>query len=91
MKSTVEIPDPIMQRLREIAAKEGMTLDALIVTALTQFVSPPRGGNRQRLKLEDRSVGGSGLQPGVDLSDWSSMRDFAYDRRGGVARRLIAE
>ncbi len=86
MKSTVEIPDPIMQRLREIAAKEGKTLKALIVTALAQFVSPQQGGHRKRFKLEDRSVRGMGLQAGVDLSDWSSLRDLAYDGRGGVTR-----
>ena len=86
MKSTVEIPDPIMQRLREIAAKEGKTLKALIVAALVQFVSPQQGEHRKRFKLEDRSVRGKGLQPGVDLSDWSSLRDLAYDGRGGVTR-----
>ncbi|HYE61821.1 MAG TPA: ribbon-helix-helix protein, CopG family [Phycisphaerales bacterium] len=82
MKTTVEISDALFEQLRKRAQKEGATMRELIEAALRAFLTPPPR-ERKPFRLKDGSVGGRGLQPGVDLSNWSHIRDLAYQGRGG--------
>jgi hypothetical protein len=80
MKTTVELSDDLMRRAKSVAAKEGTTLRALLEEGLRWALGrrrKPRG-----FKLRDASVGGKGVQPGVDDTDWTSLRDAIYRGRG---------
>ncbi|MCG3127725.1 MAG: hypothetical protein CHACPFDD_02595 [Phycisphaerae bacterium] len=85
MKTTVEIPDALLARLRQRAVREKTTLRALIHAALQQFLAGPRRATRFRLK--DGSVAGEGLAQGLDDGDWRPIRELTYAGRGGVTDR----
>jgi plasmid stability protein len=80
MKTTIDIPDPLLKRLRQRAARDGTTMRALIHAALQSFLSgSPRRATD--FTLRDGSFNGDG--PAVDPSDWSVIRERAYEGRGG--------
>ena len=81
MKTTVEIPDPLLRRLRRRAAEEGTSLRSLIELAIRQLLDP--SGRSRPFRLKDRSVDGKGLAPGLREGDWSQVRDLIYEERGG--------
>lgn len=80
MKTTVEIPNALLNELRRRAAREKTTLRAIINTALRKYL----GENpRSDFVLKDGSVDGQGTQPGVREGDWQEVRRLVYDGRGG--------
>ncbi|MFM9996821.1 MAG: type II toxin-antitoxin system VapB family antitoxin [Phycisphaerales bacterium] len=82
MKTTVEIPDALLEQLRRRAGREKTTLRALIHAALRQFLGARTKGNG-KFKLKDGSVRGEGLAAGVREGDWDQIRSMAYEGRGG--------
>ena len=81
MKTTIEIADPLLAEAKAVASREGTTLRALLEEGLR--VSIVRRGKRRPFRLPDTSVPGRGPQPGVDLSDWETVRSLVYEERGG--------
>ena len=84
MKTTLELSDSLLDRLRERAAREKTTLRALVSTAIQQFLRSP-GGPAGRFRLKDGSVAGNGPAPGVQEGDWRQIQELAYEGRGGTA------
>jgi len=81
MKTTVEISEPLMRDARKAAEREGRTLRSLLEEGLREVLA---GRERKRkFRLRDGSFRGKGLQPGVDLSDWETIRSLIYEERGG--------
>jgi len=74
MKTTINISDSILQRSKEVAAREGITLRELFEQALRRALQERE--QRAGFRLEDASVGGDGLQPG---QSWALPRELAYD------------
>jgi hypothetical protein len=81
MKTTVEIADSLLREARELAAREGVTLRALIERGLHRVVAETTP--RRRFKLRKASFKGRGLQPEMRGASWDEMRDVIY--RGGGA------
>lgn len=81
MKTTVDIADSLLRRLRRRAADEGTTLKALLTEAIRNYLGAPRGPQRA-FKLRDGSVPGRGPASGVQEGNWSQVRDMAYEGRG---------
>jgi hypothetical protein len=81
MKTTVQIPDPLLRRAKSIAREEGTTLAALVEEGLRRAVDE-RERKRVTFKLKDRAVGGRGLSPDYQGS-WERVREAAYEGRGG--------
>lgn len=75
MKTTINISDPLLQRSKEVAAREGITLRELVEQALARALEE-RDAQAAGFSLRDGSVDGSGLQSGVS---WDLPRDLAYD------------
>lgn len=80
MKTTIEIPSPLFEQAKRIAAREGTTLRELIETGLRREL-------RQRRKdtafvLRDVRVGGTGLQSEYQDINWDKLRDAIYRGRG---------
>ncbi len=74
MKTTINIADSLMQRSKQIAAREGITLKELFEQALRRALDERE--NAVGFRLEDASVKGDGLQPG---NSWDIPRELAYD------------
>jgi len=81
MKTTVEIADPLLRAARKLAAREGITLRALIERSLHKVIVETQ--ERPPFRLRDASFKGEGLQPGVRGASWERLRDMAYEGRGG--------
>lgn len=81
MKTTVEIPDALLDEARKLATRQGTTLRVLIVDGLRRSIAERRRSTG--FKLRNASVGGKGLQSGVDATDWSRIRELIYEGRGG--------
>jgi len=80
MKTTVEISDTLLREVRRLAAREGVTLRALVERGLHRVVSETTG--KRPFKLRRASFKGRGLQADVRGASWSELRDLAYDGRG---------
>jgi hypothetical protein len=81
MKTTLEIPDPLLREARKIALRERTTLRALVEQGLRKVISERKAAPPFRLR--DASFGGQGLAPELREADWETLRDLAYEGRGG--------
>ena len=80
MKTTVEIPDDLFKRAKNLAAAEETTLKSLLVEGLRWVLRQRKKPSRFRLK--DRSVSGQGVQPGISEGEWEQLRGLIYKGRG---------
>ena len=79
MKTTVEIPDAVLERARRHARRTGRSLRALIEEGLQLVLRADE--KRQRYRLPDRSVG-SPLGPNpLESFSWQELRDEIYGGR----------
>lgn len=80
MKTTIEIADGLLEQARQMAARDGTTLRAVIEMGLRRVVD-----ERQHLpafELRDASFGGEGLRPEAQRGGWPVWRELAYEGRG---------
>lgn len=81
MKTTVEIPDALLEEARRLAAREGTTLRALVEEGLRRAIAERKQAGAFRLRKV--TFQGGGLQPHVAGAPWERIRDLAYEGRGG--------
>jgi len=72
MRTTIRLDDQLLKSAKQLAQESGKTLTALIEDALRQTLSRTRQ-QRKRSPLKLTTVGGSGLQPGVDLQNSADL------------------
>jgi len=80
MKTTVEIPDSLLEQAKRLAAREHTTLRALIEEGLRRLIAERKGV--KPFKLRKVSFRGNGLQPQMAGAAWQRIRDAAYEGRG---------
>ncbi len=83
MKTTVDISDTLFHRAKKLAAEQHQTLKAIIDSALRQYLDSASPVVNARFRLRKHPFKGRGLQPGLDESDWTAVRNRAYEGRGG--------
>lgn len=81
MKTTVQIPDPLLSKAKTLARESGTTLAALIQEGLRRVVEE-RSRKRKAFKLRDAAVSGQGLSPEY-AGSWDRVRSAIYDGHGG--------
>ena len=81
MKTTIELPDDLLERAKSMAATEQTTLKALVEEGL-RWVLSRRRGKAERFVLRDAAVGGDGVREGLTEGDWEHLRDVIYRGRG---------
>jgi hypothetical protein len=81
MKTTVEIPDALLDEVRRLAAREGTTLRTLVEEGLRRIVAERK--RTSPFRLRKASFKGDGVQPGVAGTSWDRLREMAYEGRGG--------
>lgn len=80
MKTTVEISDALLREVRELAAREGVTLRTLVERGLHHIVADTKRG--APFKLRRASFKGKGRQAELREASWEMLRDLAYKDRG---------
>jgi hypothetical protein len=80
MKTTVEISDSLLREVRELAAREGVTLRTLVERGLHHVVAETQHG--ARFKLRRASFRGKGLRAELRDASWDKLRDLTYQDRG---------
>jgi hypothetical protein len=81
MKTTIEISDTLLREVRRVAAREGVTLRALVERGLHRVVAETKRG--EAFKLRRASFKGKGRQPDFRDASWEELRDLTYRGRGG--------
>ncbi len=74
MRTTIQIDDHLFADIKGIAADTGKTLAAVIQDALRESLSRRRATERPAVDLP--LFQGTGVMPGVDLSDSASLLDL---------------
>lgn len=82
MKTTIELPDALLDEARRVARERGCTLKALMEAGLRQVIEA-ESKPRTPFKLKTHHFKGNGLQPEVADADWSEIRRMVYEGRGG--------
>jgi hypothetical protein len=80
MKTTVELPDSLLQQAKRVALKKRTTVKALLEQGLRLVITESK--QSARFKLRDASFNGEGLVAGRSLQDWAAIRDLVYSERG---------
>lgn len=75
-KTTVILPDALVDEARRVAAEQRTTLRALLEEGLREVLE--RRAQRRTFQLADASVGGHGLQEEFRGAAWARIRDAAY-------------
>lgn len=81
MKTTLEVTDALLSRVKVLAAREGTTVRALVEEGLRRILDERKG--RGPFRLRHASFAGNGLQPGQREGDWAEIRQMIYEGRGG--------
>jgi predicted transcriptional regulator len=80
MKTTIELPDDLLERSKAVARRENSTLKALVEEGLRLALRA-----RSRRAITPFSVQpfeGDGLTPGFAAARWDQIRDEIYRDRG---------
>jgi len=85
MRTTIRLDDQLLAEVKQLAARTGRTLTAIIDDALRQMLARQQQATvRRPVRLPTAS--GNGLQPGVDLDDSAALLDL-MDSFDGPNRR----
>ena len=83
-RTTVRLPEDLLNQARRKAAAEGRTLTSLIEDGLRVIVGESRRTEKRKPVMPRVSKAGGGLMPGIDLTDPSTLQeadDLDYVRR----------
>ena len=80
MKTTIELPDELLDQLRRVARQEGSSLRRLVEEGLQRSLKARRTTAHRALDFP--SYGGSGLTASFQGASWSEFRDEIYREQG---------
>jgi putative antitoxin of VapBC-like toxin-antitoxin system len=81
MKTTIDIPDPLLEEARRLAARESTTVKSLVQEGLRKVLAERKGAPAFRLRKG--SFKGRGLRVELRDAPWEAIRAAAYEGRGG--------
>lgn len=80
MKTTIELPDDLVERSKAVARRENTSLEALVEEGLRMAL---RARTRKRAaSFEVQPFQGDGLAPEFATAGWERIRDEIYRDRG---------
>jgi hypothetical protein len=83
MKTTIEISDALFVAAKRAASEQNTTLRTIVEVALRRYLETTDAATEAKPRLRRCTFRGRGLQPGISESDWSVIRERAYEGRGG--------
>lgn len=81
MKTTVDLPDDLLERAKAMAASQGTTLKSLIEEGLRWVISRRRRKG-EHFTLRDAGVSGQGVGKELTEGDWGTIQELIYRGRG---------
>ena len=81
MKTTIDLPETLLEEARRLAAARATTVKALVEAGLRRELRDQ--AKRKPFRLRDASFGGRGLRPELAGGAWDRLRELAYGERGG--------
>jgi hypothetical protein len=81
MKTTVEVPNSLLEEAKRLAAREGTTVRALIEEGLRRILAERK--RAAKFRLRKATFKGTGIQTAFAGASWDQIRDAAYEGRGG--------
>ena len=80
MKTTIELPDELLEQVRGVARREGTTLRGLVEEGLQRSLEARRTAVQRNLDFP--TYGGSGLAAEFEGASWNRLRDEIYREHG---------
>ncbi len=81
MKTTVDIPQSLLDEAKKLAANHRTTVKALVEEGLRRVIDEhQRSGG---FHLRKATFKGEGLQPDMEGASWEGLRERIYEGRGG--------
>ncbi|HZZ86804.1 MAG TPA: type II toxin-antitoxin system VapB family antitoxin [Caulobacteraceae bacterium] len=80
MKTTIDIADGLLEEARRAAAREGVTLRAVVERGLREVLS--RGTTTAPFKVRPVTFKGEGLRPELRGRTWAEILDVSYESPG---------
>ena len=80
MKTTIELPDELLEQVRGVARREGTTLRRLVEEGLQRSLEARRKAVQGELDFP--SYGGSGLTTDFERTPWWRLRGELYREHG---------
>jgi hypothetical protein len=77
MRTTINIDDDLLAEVRQVAARTGQSLTAVVEDALRESLH--RRAHTDRRDVELPTFGRGGVQPGVDLDDSAALLGLMDD------------
>jgi hypothetical protein len=74
MRTTINIDDALLAEAKQVAARTGRSLTAVVEDALRESLHRRRHTTRRVVELP--TFGEGGVQPGVDLDDSAALLDL---------------
>ncbi|MDH5429654.1 MAG: type II toxin-antitoxin system VapB family antitoxin [Nitrospirota bacterium] len=81
MKTTVDIPQSLLDEAKKLAANHRTSVKALIEEGLRRVISEHQRSGVFRLRKA--TFKGQGLHPEMEGTSWERVRERAYEGRGG--------
>jgi len=81
MKTTLHIPNSLLEEARKLVQREHTTLKALVEEGLRRIISERQ--RRSSFQLRKATFKGNGLQPHLAGAPWEKIRELSYEGRGG--------
>jgi hypothetical protein len=78
---TIDISDALSREARKFAAREGVTLSALIERGLRRVLTeakPFKEPSKKPFKIRDGRFKGNGLRPELRGVSWTAIRALSY-------------
>jgi hypothetical protein len=75
MRTTIRIDDQLFKKAKQLAARSGKSLTAVIEDALRESLARQEASDR-REPVSLVTFGGKGLLPGIDLDDSADLLDL---------------
>ena len=81
MKTTVDLPKSLLEEAKKLAANHQTTVKALIEEGLRRVIGEHQ--RSEKFRLRKATFKGEGLQPDMEGASWETIRERAYEGRGG--------
>ncbi len=80
MKTTLELPDRLLEEASAIASRDQTSLQALVEEGLRHVLEERR--SQAGFQLRRATFRGQGVQPGIREGDWAQIQEIQYEGRG---------
>lgn len=82
MKTTIDISDSLFREVKRYAGRRGATLREVLETSLRSLLKS-QAKAKKTFHLRRHTFRGKGLAEGLIEGQWASIREKAYEGRGG--------